>query len=40
MYPVMTGSVVRETGDEVVVATLGGRRFQYIHLPVGASGTR
>jgi hypothetical protein len=32
VYPVMSGTVVRETGDEVVVAALGGRRFQYIHL--------
>jgi hypothetical protein len=32
VLPVMSGTVVRLTGDVVVVATPGGRRFQYVHL--------
>jgi hypothetical protein len=32
VYPVVSGRVARVIGDEIVVASSGDRRFQYIHL--------
>jgi hypothetical protein len=32
VYPVVSGRVVRVTGDLVSVSTLDGRRFQYVHI--------
>ncbi len=32
VYPVVSGTVVRVTGDLIAVSTLDARRFQYIHL--------
>jgi hypothetical protein len=41
VYPVVSGTVVRVTGDLIAVSTVDARRFQYIHLaPLVHAGER